>query len=768
MSAISRWAADNRQHLTALLLLLLLALTALGATIFSTERILSDGTTDVAAQFLYTRAFGFGEMASGNFPLWNPFYYGGVPFLGDFQSALLYVPNAIFLVLPIAAALNWSFALHLFLLGGNMYAWASFRGMRPAAAFVAGAAAMFSGTVFLHIYAGHLTNICAMAWAPLVFLGIDGWLNRRHAGWLLLTAAAAAAQVYAGHPQYTYFTAFVSGLYALARLPQAKRPFAAVLGFLVIPPLAVLLSAAQLLPGLAAGAESVRGGGVDYRFASLFSFAPENLITLGVPWFFGDTDDMAYWGRCNLWEMNLFLGAGVILLAAFGAVTRKSTPWPEIAILVAALVLALGKHTPLHRFLYDYLPLFDSFRGSSKFVFFVGLFAALLAGMGAERFLSGSRPPIALGVTGIGIGVALAAGSWFTLSPEGLKSFRTLFDMIGDTGESLLGKELYYSDLVYARTARDHAGQELARAAGAFAMIGAILLLARKWLKFSYLAIALAVLELWLFARASVSSFSLEKFRYHSIAESLAKTPGDYRIINLFNPDASVMLGKEGIWGYDPSVLKRYAQLLYVTQKFDPDHASQDIVFRHDHAVLDMLRCRFALVPVEEGIDQVTVGDPAPRFFFTNHFEVLKTDEVLDKMRNAKIDLHDNVLLEQAPEPRPGTKLPGGSIKVLNASTDHATLEVFTPSPTLLVETDSYSRDWKVKALPDSVQSKYEILPANYAVRAIPLSAGTHRFTMSYWPSGFTAGIVLTSVTLAGIAGVFLSPLRRRLSFPLP
>ncbi len=130
---------------------------------------------------------------------------------------------------------------------------------------------------------------------------------------------------------------------------------------------------------------------------------------------------MAYWGRCNLWEMNVFLGAGVILLASFGAVTRKATPWPEIAILVAALVLALGKHTPLHRFLYDYLPLFDSFRGSSKFVFFVGLFAALLAGMGAEKFLSGARPPIALGITGIAIGVALAAGSWFTLSPDGLK-----------------------------------------------------------------------------------------------------------------------------------------------------------------------------------------------------------------------------------------------------------------------------------------------------------------------------------------------------------
>ena len=173
--------AGWKLHGLALLVLFALAIGSLGSPLFSGDRILSSASADVAAQFLYTRGFGFTEMAGGNFPLWNPYFYGGAPFLGDFQSALLYPLNFIFLILPIPVAINWSFALHVFLLGATTYAWAvAGRGLKPLAAFVAGAACMFCAPFFLHIEAGHLSNVCSMAWIPLVFLGIDGWLQRRH------------------------------------------------------------------------------------------------------------------------------------------------------------------------------------------------------------------------------------------------------------------------------------------------------------------------------------------------------------------------------------------------------------------------------------------------------------------------------------------------------------------------------------------------------------------------------------------------------------
>ena len=63
-------------------------------------RVLGSETADMARQFLPWREFGFAELAKGNLALWNPHNYAGAPFFGGMQSALLYPPNALFLVLP--------------------------------------------------------------------------------------------------------------------------------------------------------------------------------------------------------------------------------------------------------------------------------------------------------------------------------------------------------------------------------------------------------------------------------------------------------------------------------------------------------------------------------------------------------------------------------------------------------------------------------------------------------------------------------------------
>src|ERR1700751_5704475 len=80
----------------------------------SGERILSNAQGDLASQFVHWRKFGFGELSRGNLVLWNPQIFSGATFFGGFQSALLYPPNWIFLVLPLGVAINWSIALHVF------------------------------------------------------------------------------------------------------------------------------------------------------------------------------------------------------------------------------------------------------------------------------------------------------------------------------------------------------------------------------------------------------------------------------------------------------------------------------------------------------------------------------------------------------------------------------------------------------------------------------------------------------------------------------
>ena len=66
---------------------------------------------------------------------------------------------------------------------------------------------MLGGAFFLHIFAGHLTNVDALTWMPLLLLAVDGLLENTSAAgrvrrdetmWVLLGALAVAMQLLAG------------------------------------------------------------------------------------------------------------------------------------------------------------------------------------------------------------------------------------------------------------------------------------------------------------------------------------------------------------------------------------------------------------------------------------------------------------------------------------------------------------------------------------------------------------------------------------------
>src|SRR5687767_7665417 len=79
---------------------------------------------DIDRQFYAWRDFAFAEWrATGRPPLWNPYAFGGVPALGNFQYALLYPPNWPHLVLPTTWAINLVAALHVWLAGVLTAAW---------------------------------------------------------------------------------------------------------------------------------------------------------------------------------------------------------------------------------------------------------------------------------------------------------------------------------------------------------------------------------------------------------------------------------------------------------------------------------------------------------------------------------------------------------------------------------------------------------------------------------------------------------------------
>ena len=60
--------------------------------------------------------------------------------------------------------------------------------------------------------------------------------------------------------------------------------------------------------------------GLPYGFAATYSLPPEGFVSLVVPGFFGDFAHVSYWGRWNMWESSLFIGAIGLVLAVYGAI----------------------------------------------------------------------------------------------------------------------------------------------------------------------------------------------------------------------------------------------------------------------------------------------------------------------------------------------------------------------------------------------------------------------------------------------------------------
>ncbi|MCU0723957.1 MAG: hypothetical protein MUC63_10160, partial [Planctomycetes bacterium] len=353
--------ALRRLHPAACAALLLAALTFLmfADVLFAGPGIVvSHGLGDTARHFVAWREFGFAEMAAGRLPLWNPHLFCGNPYFGGFQSALLYPPNLVHLVLPVGRAINVTVALHVFLFGFFTFLWVTARGVRPAGGLAAAGVAAFGGGFFAHVYAGHLAHLCAMAWAPLVLAAVDGLFARPGPRHVLLGGAALALQALAGHPQFVLLTGLAAGPYALLRLIASPRRAVAAAGLAGILLLGAGLSAAQWMTGLQESADSFRGAaGLPFDLAAEYPLPPENLLLLVAPGALGENVHVPYWGRSFLWEAQPFFGVAGLALAILGAVLgRREHRLFSAPLAALCLVLALGDATPLFRWLYAGVP----------------------------------------------------------------------------------------------------------------------------------------------------------------------------------------------------------------------------------------------------------------------------------------------------------------------------------------------------------------------------------------------------------------------------
>ncbi|HXD22741.1 MAG TPA: YfhO family protein, partial [Gemmatimonadaceae bacterium] len=338
---------------------------------------------------------------TGNFPLWNPYLFGGMPYVAAMHGDIFYPTFLLRLIMPVDVAMTWGMIGHFFLCGLATY-WFLRRACRFSffPALIGGAAYMMGGFVSSLPSAGHDGKLFVSALFPVALLVLT-WCVRdgRKWAWGVFSIIVGLA-VLTPHPQLLQYLLLTCGAWGVFlafggvgadKLPQgtAIRRLALALGAVIM---GGAIGAIQYVPVREYVNWSPRAPGFDYQVATSFSFPIEELINTYLPQFSGILDN--YWGRNGIHFHSEYVGATVLLLAfaAFGAGwsgARKRLLWFWVGTGIVTLLWALGGSTPFFEVIYAIVPGTKFFRAPST-IFFVTTFAiAVLAALGTERLLAG-------------------------------------------------------------------------------------------------------------------------------------------------------------------------------------------------------------------------------------------------------------------------------------------------------------------------------------------------------------------------------------------
>lgn len=728
---------------------------------------LSTGQTDLMLQFIPWRQFGFDQMRQGNLPLWNPYSFSGTPCLGNFQSALLYPINWLYMVLPIRLAVNWGIAIHVFMAGWFTSLWCLNNRASLAGAILAGVMFAMGMPYFIHIAAGHLPFLCVAAWAPLLLLTLDKMrAGDRVLRWTLLGSLVVAMQILGGYPQPLFYTAITAGFYQLWLAHRSPAKVKLACGFVGMYALGAAISAMQLLPVFGVTAESVRAGGTTYAFATTFSLPPENFLTLLSPHVLGGLSlESHYFGRWYLWEVSMFVGLIALVLAVVGAVYAKGSVAIVSRVLAALLtILAMGSYTPVFRVFYDFFPGFSNFRVPARFFFLATLFLAMLAGMGWDRIVGNAvnltRCAIACVVAGVLVGVMTLALSVTADNPD--TPWAQAVQAVRESAGQYHTRLQHEDPLMVPKSLRLMASALVIPTIVLLAT-AAMLLVGKSRRRVLQALPVLACVEIFCFAYSDRETFASMPQMPPAWQGELTRL-GDARVLM---PESSfvnlgVPMHVRNIWGYDPVVLRRYAQFMAFSQKMDPDIAMESVPFGYLSPLLSIVRCKAVLLAQPEP-RAMPIPNPLPRMLIVHDWQrAAGRDEIFARLTSPDFDPRRTVILESVPNPPPSSATVGESLQLLRETTDELEISAELSQSGLLLITDSYSTGWRARPLAPGPQPRYDVLPANFAVMAVPLSAGKHHLLLEYLPPQFVAGKWITLLSLGLLAILFAVDFRSR------
>ena len=327
--------------------------------------------------------------------LWCPEIFSGFPLMAEGQAGPLYPLFApLLLVAPYWVIYKFSIVLHSLLAGLSMLL--LLRQMRLRVQSCLYGAVVFAFSGYFAAQVSHANIIRGYCYLPALLAGCEA-IRRDGFRRLWVVAVLLGAMLLGTHPYIAIYSLLALGLWLLFGLAGVRPRRAQISRFALIAAalaLGVGISAAQLLPSAELFQRSVRGVKPSWEFVTAGSLAPRNLIGFVLPDFFGTPANNSYWGRGEIglfFEFCGYVGVLSLLLTIVAALfvrdRRLSYYW---VVLVAALLLALGRHTPVYR-LAAKLPIISATRTPARYLYLVVFALSVLSAFGLEHILSAGQ-----------------------------------------------------------------------------------------------------------------------------------------------------------------------------------------------------------------------------------------------------------------------------------------------------------------------------------------------------------------------------------------
>ncbi len=737
--------------------------------------------------------------ARGEFPQWIPYIFSGMPSYAAllvtgtrwWDLLALVVFGVAKLIGAILSSDTARVATYYAVYGIGMY-WfmRSKQHERFVAAFTA-IAAVFSTFVIVWVMIGHNTKPAALMTYPYILLLMERLQTKRFP-WLFALLLIFALHVLSGsaHMQLIFYAMLTFGLYLLVEIFAAWRkgnsvwiPVRSGLWMAVAAVIAVGMSAdryfsiQEYTPYSTRGSTSilakdsaqVSDGGLDYEYATNWSFSPEEMITFLIPNYFGfgklpykgsltgnrEVHLHTYWGQMPFTDAANYMGIGVLILAILGVILYRREPliWFLVALSGLSLLLSFGKNFPiLYDLFFYYVPLFNKFRTPSMALVMLQFAVPILAGYGITGIIRGIQQKgqqqrirkLLQGALIFSI-VFLAAGVLFALL--GSDAY------IEAVKNSATGKQLPAAlrSFIYRQMIQDW----LVTALIAVAFVATFIAYTRNRLRpqwFLILLFGLLIFDLWRVARRpmEVPEKPLEEtvFRETDVIRYLKSDTTLFRIADFTapSPNYPAYFFLQHIHGYSSAKMRIYQDLLDVAGKGSGNAIINPFLW-------NVLNVKYIVVERElqdfaPGLQLVARSQEKqavvyrnllalPRAFFVDSVAVAKPLTILEHLRDG--DFRPTAVafvespLEQPVEPVRGK----ATVRITQYSEHRIVLETQTEAPHFLFLSEPYyPPGWHATIDGKTVP----IYKANYAFRGLVVPAGTHRIEFRYYSEAFALG----------------------------